>query len=103
MELYGRWYGALVRSAKERNIEFNISQKEIWDLFLRQEKKCALTNLDIKFATCLKDEKEQTASLDRIDSSKGYVINNIQIVHKIVNIAKNKLSQEDFIKICNFI
>lgn len=102
-QLYGRWFGALIRNAKERKIEFNISQEDIWNLFLKQNKKCALTGIELKFATCLKDEKEQTASIDRIDSKKGYTIDNIQIVYKIINIIKNNLSQEDFIKLCNLV
>ena len=39
-------------------------------------------------------------SLDRIDSSKDYVLGNIQLVLKEVNYMKQSLSQEDFINIC---
>jgi hypothetical protein len=42
-----------------------------------------------------------TASLDRIDSSKGYTIDNVQWVHKTVNLMKRELNQQDFIDICN--
>ena len=40
------------------------------------------------------------ASLDRIDSSKGYVKDNIQWVHKDVQIMKNKFSEDYFKQIC---
>ena len=43
--------------------------------------------------TLLKD-----ASLDRIDSSKGYLVDNIEWVHKDVNKAKMALSKEDFLQ-----
>ena len=39
-------------------------------------------------------------SLDRIDSSKGYVEDNICITTIAINIAKNDLSKEDFIEMC---
>jgi hypothetical protein len=39
--------------------------------------------------------------LDRIDSSKGYIVGNVQWVHKHVNVMKNIFSQEMFIFICN--
>jgi hypothetical protein len=41
-----------------------------------------------------------TASLDRIDSSKGYEEGNIQWVHKHINFMKRTYSQEYFIDMC---
>ena len=40
------------------------------------------------------------ASLDRIDSSKGYTPNNIQFTTWICNQAKNNLDEVDFIEMC---
>jgi hypothetical protein len=45
----------------------------------------------------------QTASLDRIDSNKGYTKDNVVWVHKNVNAFKNCLSHKDFIKICHLV
>lgn len=41
-----------------------------------------------------------TASLDRIDSTKGYTEYNIQWVHKLINIAKSTLTNNQFISMC---
>lgn len=41
------------------------------------------------------------ASLDRIDSSKGYTKDNVQLVAFIVNYMKNALSESEFLTICN--
>ncbi len=46
---------------------------------------------------------ERTASLDRIDSSKGYTKDNIQWVHKHVNLMKHKFDQKYFVDICKLI
>jgi hypothetical protein len=46
---------------------------------------------------------DQTASLDRIDSSKGYEIDNIQWVHVMVNMCKNKYPQDKFVEMCKAI
>jgi hypothetical protein len=40
------------------------------------------------------------ASLDRIDSSKGYSIDNIQFVSQIANLAKNVMSHEEMVEFC---
>lgn len=44
-----------------------------------------------------------TASLDRIDSSKGYVEGNVHWVHKDINIMKWDFPLETFIKMCKFV
>jgi hypothetical protein len=44
-----------------------------------------------------------SASLDRIDSSKGYVKGNVQWTHKTVNIMKQAMSDEELIDWCKVI
>jgi hypothetical protein len=41
-----------------------------------------------------------TASFDRIDSLKGYQADNIQWVHVMVNMCKNKYPQDKFLEMC---
>jgi hypothetical protein len=41
--------------------------------------------------------------LDRIDSSKGYTIDNVQWVHKIVNIMKHDVEEKEFFNWCKLI
>ena len=43
------------------------------------------------------------ASLDRIDSSKGYIIGNIQFVSQSINYMKNSMSHDDTLKLCKII
>jgi hypothetical protein len=41
-----------------------------------------------------------TASFDRIDSTKPYDADNIQWVHTMVNMCKNKYAQGRFVEMC---
>jgi len=43
------------------------------------------------------------ASLDRIDSDKGYTEGNVVWVYKPINLMKNTFSSEEFINICKLI
>lgn len=87
--------------AKARNISFNITIEEIWDLFLKQDGKCAFTGWDLTFNKTYRNKKVKTASLDRIDSSKGYEISNLQWVHKDINKLKKNMQDANFIELCH--
>ena len=84
-----------IRGAKDRNIEFDLSIKYAWEKYIDQKGRCAISGIPIDFIG-----RKRTASLDRIDSSKGYIENNIQWVHKKVNVMKLNLDQNDFIDFC---
>ena len=98
-EIYGEFWGHIKQGAKRRGILFNISIEYVWNLFLKQQRRCAISGLPLKFhstsTTC-----DGNASLDRIDSSKGYIIDNVQWVHKDINYMKQDNSDADFIKYC---
>ncbi len=98
-EITGTNFCCIRSNAKIRNIEFNITIEYIWDLYIKQNKKCALTNWNINFPT--KPEKRGTASLDRTDNTKGYIEGNVQWVHKDVNKMKLDHKQSYFIEMCH--
>jgi len=100
------WY-KIEYGAKLRNLQFLISREEAWELFLRQNRKCALSGVDICFAKFSgarrlpsRGRNFSTASLDRIDNAKGYIQGNIQWLHKDVNKMKNTHTQDSFMRIC---
>ena len=82
--------------------EFDITPEYIWGLFQKQNAKCSISGLDLYFAKDYKEFKQgkTTASLDRINSSKGYIKGNVQWVHKMVNYMKQDYSQEYFLNMC---
>jgi hypothetical protein len=99
----GQFFSSIKGSAIKRGIEFSISIEDIWELYLKQNKKCALSGLELKFKSSCKDSRGNTASLDRVDSTKGYTLDNIQLVHKDVNLMKNKFDQSYFVTFCELI
>jgi hypothetical protein len=95
------FWNHLKAQAARRNIPFEITKEYAWALAENQNFKCALSDTDLVFVFNFRDEyKQHTASLDRIDSSKGYTLDNVQWVHKDINIMKNSASEEKFIKFC---
>lgn len=98
----GMW-NSLLNGAISRNFEFNITMEYGWELFLKQNKKCNLTGVDISFGKTFYDRINglTTASLDRIDSSKGYIEGNVQWVHKNLNRMKWDFDQSYFIEMCS--
>ena len=75
--------------------------KDLWDLFEKQGKKCNLTDLPI--GLFVDDNTNRTASLDRIDNTKGYIKGNVQWIHKDINYMKRILSQSQLIEYCRLI
>jgi len=102
----GTYWSLIQNGAYKRNIEFSITIEDAWNKF---NGVCALTGLKIEFEPNSVHKKgkdnrrKRTASLDRINSDKGYTLDNIQWVHKDVNIMKNKYNQEYFKKICKLV
>lgn len=84
----------LVTWAKNRKKHScNITKNYLEKLLERQDFKCALTGRT--FSNDLSN-----VSIDRIDSNKGYIYGNVQLVLWQVNGMKSDLPQEEFVKIC---
>lgn len=91
------WFETKRKGGINRGLDWDLEPKDIIDLYEQQQGRCALTGWAIGWA-----EKGLTAtvSIDRIDSSEGYLKTNVQLVHKDVNMAKQQYSQEYFIEMC---
>lgn len=96
------YYKQLKSAAKRRGYVFEISIEYMWGVFKKQKEKCNFTGLDLVL-TNSNHFKKQTASLDRIDSTKGYVEGNVQWVHKDVNKMKMDLPEKEFFRIVKLI
>lgn len=80
--------------AKTKNIIFDITEKDIEDLIINQDNKCALSGLSFD---------EYKFSIDKIDSSGHYTKDNIQLLTIDVNRMKSNFDEDHFINICNLV
>ena len=65
-------------------------------LFIKSKGRCALSGRAFDYIK----KSEDNASLDRIDSSKGYIYGNLQFVTKRVNLGKRNQSDPEFREWC---
>lgn len=103
----GQQFANIRNGAKQRKLEFNITVQDIEEIFQQQKYRCVFSGIILCFNTTHKAGNGRiicgNASVDRIDSSEGYIRSNIQIVHKDINIAKQAKSDQDFIQMCHTI
>lgn len=83
------------RNARVRGIEFNITPEEMWSVWVKQNGSCAYTGMKLTHGI--------DASLDRIDSSKPYTVDNVQWVLKDINKMKMDLFNDRFIELCRMV
>lgn len=86
------------QGAAQRGIPFRLSIQRAWLLFEQQGGRCALSGLPLSLRL-----DDHTASLDRIDSTKGYTASNVQWVHRDVNKLKGGFSVERLRELCKAI
>lgn len=91
MSYFSRLQRGLVRRTKTLSCELSID--DLQNLWNKSNGLCALSGLPISFT-------ERTASIDRIDSSVGYTVENTQFVHKHINKMKMDLSEDLFKSLC---
>lgn len=89
-------FGRIRRNAKARGISFDITTRHVNSAWEKCGGKCVLSGVPIELPV----NGTGTASLDRIDSTKGYTPRNIQFVHKHVNSAKMDLQMDEFVALC---
>lgn len=87
-------FNKIKQSAKKRNIPFEMT---VLDFYLIDFPiTCPILNIPLKWnkGSALDDN----FSFDRIDSAKGYTLENIQIISFRANRAKNNLTKEELKK-----
>lgn len=101
-DMSGMYWSTIKNRAEKYGHEFTITQEYAWNLYLEQNKKCKLSGLEIEFGYRPNNQRP-TASLDRIDSSKGYIKGNVQWTHKTINKMKWDLQDKEFIEYCKLV
>jgi len=87
--------------AKKNGWEHDITSTFLCSLWEGQEGICALTGDTLSLITTEgKRDKSGIVSLDRIDSERGYVEDNVCLVTAQSNFSKGSNSYEDYVELC---
>jgi len=90
-------YNRLKSSAKKRNIPFTLTLTELNNLTFPIS--CPILNIPLNSNN---KQSDNSYSIDRIDSDKGYEIDNIIVVSWKANRLKNNATAEEMQKISDF-
>lgn len=94
------------RQFKERSgLEHDITHEYLVKLWDTQNHKCAYTDIQLRLPDFRKGANSFifTASLDRIDSNKGYLKDNVHFVSMAINYMKNTMTDIDTKKLIKLI
>lgn len=81
------------KSARSRGLEYDLDEDYLEDLLDKQKNKCCYSG--IEFGNSFED-KLTYPTVDRIDSSKGYIKGNVCLCTWITNTMKNTLTTDQF-------
>lgn len=89
-----------LRKAKSRDVNSDLTLdylKEIWE---SQNGICIYSGIKLNERSYKGGNDMNTASLDRVDSSQGYIKGNVQFVSMNINFLKHTLTHEEMIFLC---
>ena len=93
----GRKYASWRTNARNHGREWSLDPDYLDSLWERQGGRCALTGRPMVVGA---GDRLVSASLDRIDNTRGYVRGNVQFVLSAINTAKQNLPQDEFLFLC---
>lgn len=85
-EISGKQWNSIIH---KNSVEITI--EAAWDLFLKQDRLCALTGKELSI---------ENAVLDRIDTTQSFTQKNVQWISKKIHSLKRNLSDSEFIGLC---
>jgi hypothetical protein len=90
-----------LRNIKRRNKDCDITLVDLKNIWEDQKGICVFTGIELKLKNF--ENPIYSASVDRIDNSKGYIKDNIQWVSRPINLMKNDMSNSDVWLLCDII
>lgn len=89
-DVSGELIGKIKKRYLHRGYAFDLTAEFIYNLWQNQNRCCYYSGREIGF-------KDRSASIDRLDASKGYTQDNVVIVHRLVNRMKLTYTHEQFL------
>lgn len=106
---FKEFYCKIKRRSKLKQLQEVVTLQDIKNQWDEQNGICAYTKVKLELAPRFNRFKPfsrnpiYTASLDRIDSKKGYIKGNIQFISIMANYAKNRFSHDMMLEFCKAI
>lgn len=95
---------SLLRSSTKRKCESTVTLEYLKEVWENQNHRCIYSRIELTLPHYKgKNDPIITASLDRIDSTKGYIEGNIQFVSMAINYMKSTMSHEKTIELIEII
>jgi hypothetical protein len=89
-----KFFISLIAAANKRR-GTTMKAADLRDIWLKQEKRCALTGVEMTFIHG-QGIVWSNVSIDRIDNSKGYELGNVRLVTCAINLARNAMNDAQF-------
>ena len=93
-------YHAAKARAKRKNLDFDLTVEDVLEMY---PKKGCCPVFGFKFEWGTRQERDKSPSIDRIDSTKGYVKDNCQIISWKANRIKCNFTLEDLQTVVDFL
>lgn len=93
---FNRLYNKYIESAKRRNYNFELTKDNFKQLTSRKCYYCSIEPKQDSYSNGSKTSNYIYNGIDRIDNTKGYIIDNVRTCCKICNFAKRNLTEYEF-------
>ena len=103
IQVSGRRAKAMTNKRKGIDLEINITEKELEEIYNQQNGKCFWFNIPIEINAILEKGNLLSMSADRIDNDKGYVKENIVICCRLANLGRQNCDFDKFKNIIKYI
>ncbi len=95
---WGNKLTSIKAGCRQRGMDCTLTRKDLSDLYDKQNGKCAVTGRDL--LKIRKKPELDTCSVDRIDNSRDYHIDNIRLITHQANLAKWCGNDEELLSFC---
>jgi hypothetical protein len=93
----GSFFNCVKNNARQRSLDVSITANDLLQIWESQRGRCYYTGAPLEWNT---DDESVKPSVDRLDSSQGYVHGNVVFTSWLVNRIKNDLGSDEWIALC---
>ena len=106
---FKRWFSNRKGQAKLKGKEFTIEPKDIPGVKIEQSmegieypKVCPVLGIELDWNVKINGGQDNSPSLDRIDSTKGYIPGNVMMMSKLANGMKQNATSEQLVNFSKY-